>query len=138
MNAPTAFAVPLLYLEPPLVPVILQVLRITMGRLDESCVSDFHVLLSDGHYKTCVFVQGVPSPDMCVGALVRVETVRVQRRVYMNSQFVQLEAHLVVVSRPCHVQDAVMWGYNQGPSVQEQWKLQLLHCLKLVTSVVLE
>lgn len=138
MNAPTAFAVPLLYLEPPLVPVILQVLRITMGRLAEFCVADFHVLLSDGHYKTCVFVQGIPSPDLCVGTLVRIESVKVQHREYMHSQFVQLEAHLSVVSSPCHVQDAVMWGYSQGPSLQEQWKLKLLHCLKLVTSASLE
>lgn len=134
MNALTVFAVPLLYSEPPLVPVVLQVLRVTKGRLTAFCSPDFHVLLSDGQYKTCVFVQGEPSSDLCVGALVRVDSVKAMRGEYMNSQFLQLEACLTVVAGPYPAQDAVMWGYSQSSSLEEQWKLQLLHCLRLLTS----
>jgi len=133
MNARTSFAVPLLYLDPPLVPAVLQVLRVTRGRLTAFCSPDFHVLLSDGRHKTCVFVQGEPSPDLRIGALVQVDSAKSILGEYMNSQFVQLEVSLSVVTGPCPVQDAALWGYGQSPSLKEQWKLRLLHSLRLST-----
>ena len=133
MISVTPFAVPLLYMDPPLHPVTLQVLRVTLGRMTEYSSPDYHVLLSDGVYKTCVFADGVPSVDLQVGSLAQIDQLKVSHGIYKEGGYTRLKAKITVVGPPCTLLEGEMWG-RSVPSDEVKWKLQLLHCVRLLAS----